>query len=330
LKNRLGSLAVFIAGTIVALLIGEAVVRLTLKVKFSSLEPYDTFFDNSFKDQAAVYDEDLGYAPGPQWTGPEGRFGYQNGAEYEGDKNPKTEVAILGDSLVLHHLLMDALYSNVGRQNVRIFNAGIGGYNTVQESIYLRTRISHLPNVLILSFCLNDFAPSMTVSFSQATKRYTLLQNHFEPLGYVNPFWFKHSALYRLFSLARISLLKKDQMFTPAMIQKNIPQVKTALEDILNFSRKNKMKLVVAVYPHITHYEPGDWMDTSHREIVKILNGLKIQYVDGQDLIPVTPEMKFDPEDVVHPSLKAHTIMAEALVREFPEYFGLPPRANVK
>ena len=300
----------------------EILARALRPLPFSTAEVWSGF-DDQLHQHFFVPDPELGYRPGPGWTGTQGRFGFRNGAEYDdGGIEPILDVAVLGDSLIQDGELGNALRTRLAPIGARVWVAGIGGYNTLQEARYLERWITRVPDVLVLGFCLNDFARSMVVV--ARGKRARFVSPDFEPLGGVNPFLFEHWALYRLVQAALLS--KRDRrQYTPEGVRRGADGVRRGLEQMREYSRARHLPFVVVLYPHLEPTETG-WMAEAHREARALLSELAIPFVDlGPVYAARGPvELRLKPDDVVHPNQEGHDLAADTLLAAYPDVFAAP------
>lgn len=323
-------LALFLTSIILSLLILECYANTFLKIEYQTVEMMPDVFDEELRKNFKIYDSALGFKPGPTWVGENGIFGFQNGREYinnSSDNNKDINIALLGDSIIQDLLLMKAFKYLLKGKPYKIWNAGIGGYNTIQEAYYLEREVKIVPEILILCFCLNDFIPSLTIASSKDISKKEFTQQLVEPLGYASPFLFKHSALYRYFLLKRINLVKKDNIWSVEAVLKNRDVVKNGLNKINKLCVDKNIIFLVIVYPHLQDYlsSRADWLEQSHSSIIEILEGLKIKYIDLHDKYKSIgyDKLKQKLDDIVHPNYEGHFISAKEIINKFYLEFGL-------
>jgi lysophospholipase L1-like esterase len=304
-----------------SLLVGETVARVFRPLPFSTSEVW-TGFDDQLRERFFVPDPKLGYRPGPGWTTAQGRFGFRNGAEYDGGGEPTLDVAVLGDSLIQDGELGAALRTQLAPAGARIWVAGIGGYNTLQEAGYLERWIERVPDVLVLAFCLNDFARSMVVVPTRGAGRF--VTPDFEPLGAVNPFLFRHSALYRLVQAALMSRRTRAQ-YSIEGIRRGRDGVRRGLVQMRGYARRHGIPFLVLLYPHLDVPE-SPWEQEAHRQARSLLLDLAIPFVDlGPAYAARGPvALRRRPDDDVHPRQEGHDIAARELLAAFPDAFARP------
>lgn len=281
-------------------------------------------------DGYLIADRLLGFAPGPAWEGPTGRRGFQNGAEYGDLGREAIDIVFLGDSIIQSRLLQSALNQFLTGISARTWNAGIAGYNTLQEAYYLEQRIALHPDVLILGFCLNDFLPSMSVARDDVMAQARMVQNLFEPIGTVSPFWFRTSALYRLVKLRTMAIGSGD-LWSPETVGRNRWLVAEGLARVRRYARDHDATLLVVVYPYLTVED--DYLRTAHETVLAVLQELDIAFVDMKavyrDRSAPLERWRKTPDDFVHPNAEGHLIAAVEIARRLAPQLGLP-RATVE
>ncbi len=299
-----------------ALLVGEGLARVLRPIPFSTAEVWPGFDDQLHRGQF-VPDPVVGYLPA-RFAG--GRHGFQNGAEYDGDERPALDVAVLGDSLIQDGAFAAALRARLAGARARVWYAGIGGYNTLQEAYYLERQITLAPDVLVLGFCLNDFSRSMMVVGNGDGGRF--VAPDFEPLAAVNPSLFRASALYRLVASALVAGRVRTQ-FSPAGVRANRDGVRQGLERMRRWAADHGAAFRIVLYPHLVD-EELPWQREAHQQARTLFEDLDLRYVDVTDAYVARGivALRRASDDPVHPSAEGHDIAARRLLEEFPDVFG--------
>ena len=312
---------------ILGLFLLEIYARIFLKINYFSKEGVAACFDEGIDSQYIIADENLGFLPGPTWKGDNGRYGFQNGSEYENSNGEQKNIIIIGDSIIQDRYLERSLKFLLQNESFAIWNAGVGGYNTLQEAIYLEDHIKITPDLLILGFCLNDFFLSMSV-VSDNFKIKEMVRNLFEPLDYVNPYFFKHSALYRFIKLRCAFIAKKDLAWSEENVLGNPKTVIKGLSKMQEYCNQLGIPFIVVVFPHLLRdYSRScdEWLAEAYQSILSILNRMNIRYIDihqvynGMDI----EKLRDGPDDIVHPNLEAQFIVAKELINRFYPDFGI-------
>ncbi|HEX4925171.1 MAG TPA: SGNH/GDSL hydrolase family protein [Bdellovibrionales bacterium] len=320
LKPVLQNSLVALVSLACAVAAGELAVRAFFKVQFGDqTEVTKAIFDPQIKSKIYVPDPELGFVPSHGWENGFGRYGFKNGAEFEGRKARKT-LAVLGDSLVDHGWLAQALQKSLNTRGDHVYYAGMGGYNTLQEAIYYERFVTLRPDILVLSFCLNDFSPSFFIVSNDENGETYFQQNRFDPIATANPFLFRHSALYRLFKVATI---RRSRLYTPEMIAENTAMVRDGLTRLKTRASAQNTKLVAVIYPHFLDYGQNLWMSAAHARALELFRELEITYLDVTEPLTAEGLLKYrkDPEDFVHPNYEGHALAASLLLERFPEIF---------
>jgi lysophospholipase L1-like esterase len=198
-----------------------------------------------------------------------------------------------------------------------VWVAGIGGYNTLQEAYYLEQHITLVPDVLVLGFCLNDFMRSMMVVGGTDDGKF--VAPDFEPLGAVDPFLFRSSALYRLAASALMAHRVRGQ-YSPEGVRANRDNVRRGLERMLRWSADHGTTFRVILYPHLLETELP-WQHEAHAQARTIFAELGVRYVDLTDDYAARGPLALrrSADDPVHPSAEGHDLAARRLLEAFPE-----------
>ncbi|MFH1245498.1 MAG: hypothetical protein V1662_03355 [Candidatus Omnitrophota bacterium] len=215
-------------------------------------------FNRHIKDNLWIADSELGYVPGPAWIASDGCCGCQNGKKYLNMAGQGKDILLIGDSLLQYRYLEKA-FEFFLKEPYRIWNAGIGGYNTLQEALYLETRIKMTPEIIIVGFCENDFTPCMTIVPRDKKMAYNL----FGPAGEYNPALFRYSAVYRYFKIKKAQFGIKKYSSVEGVIA-NSSIVKQGFSKIKEYAAKNGALLFCILYPHLDEavYDRG-WQKKS-------------------------------------------------------------------
>jgi lysophospholipase L1-like esterase len=312
------------ASTVTGVLVAEGAVRwLGVEPVYRSTEGVSAGFRGSIRAGWYVRDHRLGFAPGPRWESETGRRGFQNGAEYPDADSDATDIVLLGDSVIESRLLEAALKRILADAPVRIWNAGIGGYNTLQEAYYLEDRTDVTPAFVVVGFCLNDFLPSMTVVRDQGQK--AMMQNLFEPIGQVHPFWFRHSALYRMITLRFLRPQGAGSLWSAESVARNRGMVAEGLQRIRRWADAHGSTLLVVVYPHLT--DDDDYLRAAHETALQLLAELDIAAIDLKAVYDARgyqlAQLRLTPDDIVHPNAEGHRIAANEVVRRLAPRLGI-------
>ncbi len=152
-------------------------------------------------------------------------------------------------------------------------------------------------------------------------------QQFFDPLGYVNPFMFKHSALYRFLEQKRICLSQNSNLWSEDTVLNNRDNVKKGLRIMERYCRDHNIPFIVVVYPHLQDYSfPwAGWLKQAHICVLQILNESGIKYVDLHGIYKSVgyERLKQGPGDPVYPNTMGDFITAKEVINKFYDVFGL-------
>jgi hypothetical protein len=322
-RKWLGRLALVVLSTLIGLVAAELLARRYLVAENYSFEVWDGF-DNLLEKGFYAPDDELGFVPGPKWPSKKGMLGCQNGKEFDLEKDAK-DLLILGDSIVYHRSLEKSFKKLLKHKGFRVWSAGIPGYNTLQEIVYLKKHIEFESEAVVLSFCENDFFPAMIIVSSEVKAKGTFAMPRIDPLAIVHPRLFKHSALYRYFKVSAVARANVE-MYSPENIRANRDLVVAGMKAFKQWSAETGTPLVVIVYPHLSKPEK-EWESAAHLEAVAILEELEMPFIDMHDDFYDygIERIRQKPEDIVHPNLTGHMMAARKLLARYRADIGLPP-----
>jgi hypothetical protein len=226
-----------------------------------------------------------------------------------------TRVLFIGDSVTARGGIIKALKRLYGERHLEYWNAGVGGFNTVQEvEYYKRYNAAIRPDHVVLTFVFNDFATT-PVAFRDNGGRLVLYAPN-RPLKGISPRLFQASYLYRF----ALGLVMSDQDWGAIT-----EQMYLSLRDLKQILAHEGVVFSVLVLPVL---QPrAQWRDPGiyfHTTIVRILRELQIDYYD---LLPLVEQafrdgiaVKRSRRDRIHPSDDACFLIAQYLYEN--ELFG--------
>ena len=273
-----------------------------------------------------VSDPHLGYRPDPKFLHQfGGRYGYQNGLEYEGASAASvTNIAFLGDSLVQYRYAENIVPKLLDPNKYRVWNIGVSGYNTLQESRYFQYQIEKLPDHLVLVYCFNDSRGSMSIRPWGDKEEQKFTRTEFEPLAYVFPELFRVSSLYRRLVHSYIKFTGSGGR-SPLDIDRNLVQL--GLLELKDSTRRNNISFTVLIFPYNIKLEQDLWSRENYQLIKSLVAELDIKHVDMvPDFLSRDMNLLFRENDVVHPNALGHYLGYKKLFLSHPEQFGLSPR----
>lgn len=233
--------------------------------------------------------------------------------QYTFEKRPGvTRLLFMGDSATARGKIINGIKHYYGEGGFEYWNAGVDGFNTVQEvRFYEKYNRPLKPDHVILTFHLNDFETTPVVFLNKENQLMVYAPKI--PAGRINKYLFKNSCLYRLFLSARTNL--EIMMISKKEIDREVTRYLAELKESLSH---DGAELTVLIHPRLEPYK--DWPVTekaSYDKIIKILRELKIRYFDMKDVFDKAISDKIDmrevPNDPAHPSDKMGLYFGEYL-----------------
>jgi len=218
-----------------------------------------------------VVDPSFGFRP-VLGDGPYTHFGTLANA-YATAKPPGVQrLLFLGDSVTHRGHIVDALKAVYGSQQYEYWNAGVEGFNTVQEVEYYRQFNRPVqPDHVLLTFHLNDFETT-PVAFREADGTLVVFAPNW-PKRRLHPWLFQHSYTYRYW----LGLVTPKKTARAGIIA----EVRTSLADLAHLVAVDGARLTVLVLPIFRPF--GDWKpeyQEYRRLILDILASLQLRYFD--------------------------------------------------
>jgi GDSL-like lipase/acylhydrolase family protein len=303
-------LAALFAGVVFGLLAAELLLRLGARtLQLDSFSGFEDAQDNPIYRASAT----RGYEPIP------GEGGYNEyGVLDYGYILPRRErllrLLVLGDSVTHRRLWVEALERRLQVMigpggKVEAWNAGVEGYNTVQEEVYLRELgVEVRADLVVVQFHLNDFLP-LPVLFRDHDGQVAYLPFESD-LGSVCQPLFQFSYLYRY-------ILLRWRPTHQARNEAARRQIDRAVAGIQDLCRQHGLDLVFVIFPL---FKPrADYDETErlwHRWILEILRDHHIDSVDLHAVFPAGPEilaLRERSDDPWHPNLEGHRMAAQAV-----------------
>ena len=256
-----------------------------------------------------VIDPAFGFRP-VLGEGPYTRFGTLAN-DYAAAKPPGVQrLLFMGDSVTHRGFIVDALRAEYGSQQYEYWNAGVEGFNTVQEVAYYRqfNRPIH-PDHVVLTFHLNDFETT-PVAFRDADGTLVVFAPNW-PVQRLNPWLFRHSYTYRYWL----------GLVTPKKAARSeiIAEVRASLADLQRMVAVDGARLTVLVLPILQPISAWKPQDREYRRLIlDILASMRLRYFDL--LEPLNEALAegavvVEPNDALfwHPSREAATYFARYL-----------------
>lgn len=323
-KELLNKVALVVFSISFMLLCLELFFRITLPIKFKSFINHATLVwtnpDTFLNDKVVRPSATLGY----EWIpGSHAGWVQVNSLGMLGEERTRQKpkgvyrIICLGDSTIANanyssayvSLLEKLLNSNNSPRKFEVWNCGVAGYGAIQYCRALKEKwINYEPDMVIIGFCLNDF--DTTPLLVKEKNNFVGYFPYKEILPKINPFLFRHSALYRFF-INKLFFLKKEYSDnSPFKVAgSSLKEVKSLL------SGKNirLMIVILGLAERFNNYQL-QWK-SNYEEIKKIINDCNIESLD---IVPIfennSPEsLKETAGDEIHFNLRGNQVIADAI-----------------
>jgi len=321
----IGNLAALVAGLLVMLLLGEAMLRIVDRGHpyYSAPELYQP------SDDPRVL-----FEPRPNFDGfSEGTWVTTNSRGLRERDLPIAKpsdtrrVLFLGDSVTFgagvrdgepYPRLLELDLEAGGGQAVQTINAGVVGYNTIQELGRLDdVGLDYQPDVVVLTFVVNDLLES-----------FSIFDHQYEPTGLLAPakVWLRrNSNLYRFLqdTYWRVALearRARDGQTEPLRKRDRLEERLATLAEIVRASRASGAGFLLVLYPDnlddpVSPGPAGEQLSV-REELERFAAREQVPYVDltaalGDVRDPRAREYRLREDP--HPSPAGHRVIAEAL-----------------
>ena len=215
-----------------------------------------------------------------------------------------------GDSVTRRGKIVEALRQLYGEEAYEYWNAGVEGFNTVQElNYYKRFNAGIQPDHVILTFHPNDFQTTPVAFYSDGR---LLLYSRTAPLTKPNFWLLNNSHLYRFYLGMRAHGKDRDAI---------AEEVRKSLEEFQSILSQYDIGFTVLILPWMA---PTDtWSRGQARarsRILSILETSPIPYIDLLDpldeAIALGIDVQEDPGDMLHPSQGVSEVFARYIVEQ--------------
>ncbi len=223
-----------------------------------------------------------------------------------------TRLLFIGDSVTARGRIVAGLRRRYGDQRFEYWNAGVHGFNTVQEVEYYRRYNRQIrPDHVILTFHPNDFGTTPIV-FRDRSNRLVICSLR-KPLRSISPWLFRRSYLYRLF----LSLTMSESVDARG-IRKGVA---TSLKDLRDLVGRDGAALTVVVLPYLAPRDDwGDWRLGARQATLEILKDLGIRHFDLLGVLRAALaegiSIQERPGDTLHPNQELSERFAAYLVAQ--------------
>jgi lysophospholipase L1-like esterase len=238
-------------------------------------------------------------------------------------------IVILGDSVTFGQAVskedtyteqLEALYAEEGK-NVEIINAGVSGYGTHEQMLFLEeTAINYNPNLIIVGYALNDLG-AIPPAFRDGSLKSKILFKTKEVVKY--NLW-SYSYITRTVQSLQYNIRTENTSlsYSDFTIESSAWNVTyDAMKGIKEISDQNHAELVIAILPELRFIN----MTTENYKFADVHDNVFGQFreigdVEVLDLLPafegqVRPEITVSMTDA-HPNRDGHEIIAKS-IKEF-------------
>jgi hypothetical protein len=204
----------------------------------------------------------------------------------------------IGDSVTARGRIVAAIRRRYGDGKFEYWNAGVHGFNTVQEVEYYRRYNRQIfPDHVILTFHPNDYGTTPIV-FRDNSNSLVICALR-KPLRSVSPWLFRRSYLYRLFLAVTMSESEDAKG-----IRK---EVAASLKDLRDSAERDGASLTVLVLPYLAPRDQwGEWRVGAREATLGILADLGIRHFDLLGVLRAALAEGIStqerPGDTLHPS----------------------------
>jgi hypothetical protein len=332
---KLSNLFIFITTFILLILFGELILRIFFFDEYSL--HYENILHN-FSDSSIgpifIYNDssDIKYYLKPNSSAENyyyiNSFGFRDN-QYTKEKPQNTSrIIFLGDSVVFGShskinqtfvkILEKRLNTYYG-QKIEVWNAGLAGYNTVQEEILLKERILQFnPDIVLLGFIMNDFG-SFPVQIEKKDNstfivKYENLDGFplvTEKVPEISLFLVRESYFFRFLNIRLSNILKKSYKSNRLATLNSIIRMHTLL-------KKEDRQFIVIIFPTVKNYSHYEDLET-HQWLAEKLNESEIRYYDLYNDIKGYNYLNFktDKEDIYHYNEYGNKVIAGLLFNYF-------------
>ncbi len=227
--------------------------------------------------------------------------------DYDIAKRPGVgRLLFVGDSVTFRGKIVGALRARYGEQRYEYWNAGVSGFNVVQEANYdKRYNAAVEPDHVILTFHTNDFETT-PVAFRKDGDLVVFAPGR--PLEQISPWLFRHSRLYRMW----VGRHPRDSA-SDAIID----ETENSLVELKRQLDREGIRLSVLLLPLLA--PDNEWKDRHRRSreaSLSLLEAHDFRYFDLLDVMNRALEdgidVRQDPGDRWHPS--------DAVAERFADY----------
>lgn len=254
-------------------------------------------------------------------------------------KAPGTfRLAVLGDSIAAGHpfrtgpvhafpMQMETkLAARGGSPRVQVLTFAADGYSTRQEARLLTTQVAPFsPDLVLVAYCVNDPSDSYTPAvwfIDRPGPTFYLADLVRRRLGWTP------SELSPAHPRYTHGAIDWDALYRPD--GERWQSVEEGLTRMAEYGRSRRVTLVLALFPLLLRGdEPAplvQQMNRIYEQVQQAATSRGFVFVDVRHVFAAVPgaELRFQPEDPIHPGARGHTLAADAIVDALDQHRLLP------
>lgn len=332
MRKLIPNLLIFLAASLVAILAGEAFLRLNpdfIGVRAGSCryQPPDAIGKTGISPGPFRPSPVLGYEfipnarPGETIINSYGLVG----REYKFKKERGVyRILLFGDSIAAQdwtRKYLEEKLNNAGayasKYRFEIWNAGVPGYDIRRYALYLKYRgVNYSPDMAMVFLCLNDFEPNTFVYYKdeKGVVRFDFAFTELPRTYFFNPFLARHSYLYRFI------IVKLETYLAGRKISAQLPleeeNGRFYLDMINDICQRNNISLFCVIFPYLKELGQYDNIQARQYEIMrKVLKESGISYIDLHGYLSQKSirSLRQDQDDDIHPGPQGHLLIADII-----------------
>jgi len=233
--------------------------------------------------------------------------------------NTSYRICVVGDSITEDGRYVEYLENKLNKgsgSHFEVWNCGVGGYGILHYYANIRSKILNFnPDLIIISFCLNDFNCTPVIYEDQDGKliEYSNIYGYFSVP--VNRQLFLRWRIYRLalIALSRISSYFKANNHLPWQTD-NISRGRWAVQNILKLTDKAGIDVKGLIIPYLKEdYTEQEQLDYSDIKTVLDESGIKYLDMHGKFEDIGSARWRRERSDRIHPSEEGHRLISDHL-----------------
>ncbi|MBU1201530.1 MAG: SGNH/GDSL hydrolase family protein [Nanoarchaeota archaeon] len=246
--------------------------------------------------------------------------------------NNTFRILVLGDSVTYGVYVnqnntyvkeLEYLLNMDSRIKYEVINAGVGGYNTYQEFVWLDNigRLYH-PDMILVGYDYSDIINVSLIEEKKSNKETLIFTAHVDstPIPVIipfpkiiNSFLIKKVYIYRYFNLGLYSIITKLNIkFSFYIYNDGIEMTRIAINKFKEYSSSNNQSLLFVNFPALTRIR-----DKHDLLALNLLEEGDVVYLDLFFVFQNfgMSNLKLSPADFIHPNQKGHQIAAEEIYK---------------